>query len=609
MEKIEPTSKEVGIVTEHATAWHSINWKEAYRQVRKLRQRIFKATRQGNWKKVNKLQRLMLRSYSNIQVSVRKATQDNKGKRTAGVDKEKALEPQERGKMVETLSNLKKWKPKPTKRIYIPKSNGKQRPLGIPSITDRCIQAITKNALEPAWEAQFEATSYGFRPGRGTHDARQRIFLNINGERNKKWWVVEADIKGCFDNIAHQPLMETIGNFPARRLIQEWLKAGYVNKNTFHPTEMGTPQGGIISPLLANIALHGLEKELGITYRKEKTKKGEDSWRNKSNRTLVRFADDFVILTESEEDATNAKVITEKWLAKKGLNLSEQKTKITHLLEGFDFLGWNFRKYKTTTRKKGYITLIKPSNKSLKRIKKKIKWEFAKLKGASVQQLIWKLQPIIRGWTNYHNGVVAKETFNKLNDYISWKLVRWCKRRSPKKDWKWIKEKHFGCFCPGREDKQVFGSKEQYLDKAPWTKITRHTLVTYDYSPDNPNLQEYWRKRKERQSKKTAEGRLPKGRNKIALRQKYKCPYCGQQLGDYDRVHLHHIVPKEHGGQDKYNNLVYVHEECHRTIHALGATKPFIQTRLYEGIKTPPKNRIQKPKGTKPGNKEKSCTK
>ncbi|NEQ87029.1 MAG: retron-type reverse transcriptase [Moorea sp. SIO2I5] len=166
MEKIEPTSKEVGIVTKQTTEWHSIEWKKAYRQVRKLRQRIFKATRQGNWKKVNKLQRLMLRSYSNIQVSVRKATQDNKGKRTAGIDKEKALNPQERGKMVDTLSNLKQWKPKPTKRIYIPKSNGKQRPLGIPSITDRCIQAIVKNALEPAWEAQFEATSYGFRPGR-----------------------------------------------------------------------------------------------------------------------------------------------------------------------------------------------------------------------------------------------------------------------------------------------------------------------------------------------------------------------------------------------------------------------------------------------------------
>ncbi|WP_293120858.1 reverse transcriptase N-terminal domain-containing protein [Moorena sp. SIO4G3] len=270
MEKIEPTPENVGIVTEQTTYWHSIDWKKAHRQVRKLRQRIFKATRQGDWKKVNKLQRLMLRSQSNIQVSVRKATQDNKGKRTAGVDNEKALNPQERGEMVDTLSKTKLWEPKPTRRMYIPKPNGKQRPLGIPSITDRCIQAIVKNALEPTWEAQFEATSYGFRPGRSAHDARQRIFLNINGERNKKWWIVEADIKGCFDNIAHEPLMEAIGNFPAKKLIHGWLKAGYVDKDTFHPTETGTPQGGIISPLKRQHSITWIRKGTGDNIQERK---------------------------------------------------------------------------------------------------------------------------------------------------------------------------------------------------------------------------------------------------------------------------------------------------------------------------------------------------
>ncbi|NEP26982.1 group II intron reverse transcriptase/maturase [Moorena sp. SIO3I6] len=592
MEKIELTSSDGSIVTEQPNDWHSINWKEAHRQVRKLRQRIFKATREGNWKKVNKLQRLMLRSYSNIQVSVKRVTQENKGRKTAGVDKEKCLNPQQRGQMVQTLSTLKSWSPKPTKRIYIPKSNGKQRPLGIPSITDRCLQAIVKNALEPTWEAQFEGTSYGFRPKRSTHDARQRIFLNINGEKNRKWWVVEADIKGCFDNIAHQPLLDSIGNFPARGAIEKWLKAGYVDKNTFHPTDSGTPQGGIISPLLANIALHGLEEELGITYKERKdSRNGKPSWYNTSNRTLVRFADDFVILTETKEDAANAKEITRKWLTKKGLTLSEEKTRITHLTEGFDFLGWNFRKYKTTTKRTGFITFIKPSDKSFRDIKKKIKIEMAKLKGASPESIIPKLQPIIRGWTNYHSGVVAKETFSKLQQYVNWKLVRWGKRKYGQKSWEWIKKKHYGKFCPGREDQYVFGSKDLYLEKAQWTKITRHTLVTHNFSPDNPDLKEYWEKREKSQAKKTAEGRLPKGKNKIALRQQYVCPYCGQPLGNYNQVHLHHIIPRSEGGEDKYNNLVYVHEDCHKTIHALGASNPQIQDKLFRGIKSSPKTR------------------
>ncbi|WP_293116861.1 group II intron reverse transcriptase/maturase [Moorena sp. SIO4G3] len=450
MEKIEPVN---GIVTEQTTNWHSINWKEAHRQVRKLRQRIFKATREGNWKKVNKLQRLMLRSYSNIQVSVRRATQDNKGKKTAGVDKEKCLNPQQRGQMVQTLTTLKSWSPKPTKRIYIPKSNGKKRPLGIPSITDRCLQAIVKNALEPTWEAQFEGTSYGFRPKRSTHDAQQRIFKNIKGENNRKWWVVEADIKGCFDNISHQPLLESIKNFPARGLIKDWLKAGYVDNNTFHPSIAGTPQGGIISPLLANIALHGLEKELGIKYRKYPSTNG---WNNLSKRTLVRFADDFVILCESKEDAEEAKIIAKNWLIKKGLELSEEKTRITHLTEGFDFLGWNFRKYKTSCQKTGFITLIKPSNKSLREIKKKIKISMAQLKGAPPEAVLRELQPLIRGWANYHN---SQETFNKLDAYVFWKLKRWGLRRYPKNmSWDKISSKHFGKFCPGRQDKWVFGS-------------------------------------------------------------------------------------------------------------------------------------------------------
>ena len=276
-------------VTERTTQWHNVNWRDARRIVRNLRRRIFKATQESNWRKVRNLQRLMLRSYSNVLLSVRRATQENKGKKTAGVDKILVKTPQQRGKMVDDLTNNQDWKVKPVIRVYIPKSNGKKkRPLGIPTIRDRCLQAIVKNALEPCWEAQFEGTSYGFRPGRSPHDAIEKIYLSIRPNGKKKW-VVDADIKGCFDNIDHKQLMNTIGNFQGRRLIREWLKAGYVDNNVFHNQEIGTPQGGIISPLLANIALHGMEAALGVKYKSNGESKGK--------RILIRYADDVRHLT------------------------------------------------------------------------------------------------------------------------------------------------------------------------------------------------------------------------------------------------------------------------------------------------------------------------
>ena len=474
MEKIESNSIEDGIVTEQSTDWHKVNWPKAYRMVKKLRRRIFRATQEGDWKKVNKLQRLMLRSYSNILTSVRQAAQLNKGKNTPGIDKVARLEPQTRGRLVDALTRYKSWKPIPTRRVYIPKSNGKKRPLGIPSLIDRCIQGMVKNALEPNWEAQFEPTSYGFRPGRSTHDARQRIFLNIKGEKNRKWWVLDADISGCFDNIAHKPLMERIGNFPARKLVEQWLEVGYIHKGVFYETEAGTPQGGIISPLLANIALDGMEEALGIKYRWNKNSRNKNggSWNNISNLSVIRYADDFVILTENREDAEVAKTTIRNWLSEKGLELSEEKTKIIHLSEGFDFLGWNFRKYKTSNRRTGMVTLIKPSMKNIKNFKESLKEIFKSFKGTSSEKVIRDLNPKIRGWGNYHQGVAAKETFSELDNYIWWKLMRWGKRSHPKKSGKWIVNKYFGCLCPGRKDKWVFGDKSkehQYVEKLAWT--------------------------------------------------------------------------------------------------------------------------------------------
>lgn len=298
--------------TETQTDWQAINWKQANRIVRNLRQRIFRATQQGDWKKVRSLQKLMLRSRSNRLVSVRRVTQVNRGKHTPGVDKMVVKTPAARSQLVDELAALTPWRVQPVRRTYIPKLNGKQRPLSIPVIKDRCLQAMVKNALEPAWEAQFEATSYGFRPGRSAHDAIGRIY-SIARPNNTKKWVLDADIKGAFDNINHDFLINAVGDVPARELIHQWLKAGYMEEGILHATEAGTPQGGAISPLLANIALHGMEQALGVTYRPDGTLN--------SKRAVVRYADDFVMFCETQEDAERSKDILSAWLAERGLTL------------------------------------------------------------------------------------------------------------------------------------------------------------------------------------------------------------------------------------------------------------------------------------------------
>ena len=373
-------------VTKSTTGWHHVNWRVAYRQVRNLRRRIFKATEKEDWRKVRNLQRLMLRSYSNALLAVRRATQKNRGKKTAGVDWVLVKTPKARGKLVDDLMNHRDWQPKPARRVYIPKNNGKVRPLGIPTIRDRCLQAIVKNALEPCWEAQFEGISYGFRPGRSPHDAIGKLQNSATPNRRKKW-VVDADIEGCFDNINQEYLMSKIGNFPARRLIKAWLKAGYMEQDIFHQLDRGTPQGGIISPLLANIALHGIEAALGVKY--------DSSGESRGKRILVRYADDFVILCESQEDAIKAKEETQSWLQEAGLELSEEKTGIVHLTNGFDFLGFNIRHYKVSHTKTGYKLLIKPSKDFLKRTRRDIREVFLQYRGKSVSPLITAINPII----------------------------------------------------------------------------------------------------------------------------------------------------------------------------------------------------------------------
>jgi RNA-directed DNA polymerase len=548
-------------VTERTTTWNSVNWKNANKVVKRLRQRIFKATKDGNLKRVGSLQKLLMRSFSNIVLSVRRVTQLNSGKKTAGVDKLLVLTPGARGTLVDILTKCIPWKPLPVKRMYIRKSNGKQRPLGIPCIIDRCIQAIVKNALEPYWEAIFERTSYGFRPGRCVHDAIERVHSMAKANSTKQW-VVDADIEGCFDNIAHEPLLKLIGNFPARKLIQLWLKAGYVDKGVFYDTEYGVPQGGTISPLLANIALHGMESALGIRYDKHGHTIG--------NRGIVRYADDLVVFCKSQEDTLRAVDDLSCFLQTRGLALSKSKTQIVHLTQGFNFLGFNIRWYQNKSTKTGRIVLIKPSKESLQAVRDKIRQVWLDNKSRNVNYLIGKLNPIIRGVANYYRTVVSSQIFSKLDSWMYVREKRYSKRMHPKKNSSWRKQRYWGRLNLDREDNWVFGDKQsgQHLLKFSWFNIRRHTMVKGDASPDDPKLQEYWESRNKIKSKN-----LIPSYQKLARKQEYKCPVCGESLFNDEPIQKHHKIPRTKGGNDSYANLELVHYYCHQQIHSVGQNK------------------------------------
>ena len=546
-------------------SWNDINWCRNRKLVRNLRQRIYRASRQRDHSKLRSLQRLMLKSRANRELSIRQVTQINKGRLTAGVDKLVVKTPDGRTRLVEEICQYQPWKAKPARRVYIPKANGKQRPLGIPTVLDRCMQAIVKNALEPEWEARFEPCSYGFRPGRGCHDAIGRIYC-LSNPTNRKKWVVDADIKGAFDNIRHATILAALAGFPARHLVRQWLKAGVVDKGVFAETTAGTPQGGVVSPLLANIALHGMESAIGVAYRKSGTHQ------IKSKRALVRYADDFVIFAETREDAEAAKADIARWLADRGLELSQEKTAIRHLTEGFNFLGLNVRQYPVLNTKTGYKLLIKPSKESVADFKHRMKQEWSGLTGHNVHEVLNRLRPLLRGWANYFRTTVSKEVFQDIDNWMWSRKVRWCKRAHPTKSWNWITRTYFGMDRVGnRRFKWGFGDPKTgtYLPQLSWTPIRRHVMVRYDASPDDPDLRSYWKRRETRKAEL-----LPTWRHReLAKRQGGQCPVCHDSLHNDEELHVHHVIPKSRGGEDAISNLALVHLYCHQQVHKGGKVK------------------------------------
>jgi RNA-directed DNA polymerase len=537
--------------------WHAITWRHVHRTVKNLRQRIFRASRDGDLRRVRSLQRLMLKSRANVLESVRRVTQVNHGKSTPGIDHVVVTTPEERGALCYQLSALDLHKAHPVRRVYIPKRKG-TRPLGIPTIVDRGVQAMVKNALEPFWEARFEGMSYGFRPGRGCHDALEKVF-HLARPNTTRPWVLDADIEGAFNNIGHTALVQAIGNFPARGLIKQWLTAGYVEDEMLHPTETGVPQGGVISPLLLNVALHGMEQVLGTSYTPKGVLRGAYA--------LVRYADDFAVFSPTQEAAVEAQRRLSAWLGTRGLRLSDEKTPSRHLRDGFNCLGLTIRHYPTPqSSRSGDKLLIKPSQASIQQITGKLKGLWRTHVGSPTVALINAMNPVIRGWSSSFRTGVSKEVFTDLDRFMYERAQRYRKRRHPRNSGGWRTQKYGGQTL-GRHDRWVLQDKERHgtLRTFAWTKIVRHRLVPTTYAPDDPTLQDYWRQRRSR-AQATA-GRA----GQLARRQQGLCPVCHQALDNHEELHVHHVVPQKHGGTDDLANLRLVHHNCHRQIHSTSA--------------------------------------